>query len=58
VFLSILFKHDPIALGLESHIHFNNMVIDCSKVQKNATQLKDIGRSPNLGENKLQSPNI
>ncbi len=57
MFLLILFKHDPLALGLESHIYFSNMVIDCSKVQQNATQLRNIGRSPNLGENKLQTPN-
>jgi hypothetical protein len=56
VFLLILSRHDPFALGLESHIHFSNNVINCSKVQQNATQFKYIERNPNLGKNRLQTP--
>jgi len=57
VFLLILSRHDPLALSLESHICFNNNVIDYSKVQQNATQFKHIGKSLDLGENRLQIPN-
>jgi len=57
VLLSILYRHDPLAIGLKSHIHFSNNVIDCSKVQQNVAQFKHIWISPNLGENILQTLN-
>jgi hypothetical protein len=57
VFLSILSRHGPLVVGLKSHIHFSNNVIDCSKVQQKATRFKYIEKSPYLGENRLQTPN-
>jgi hypothetical protein len=57
MFLLILSRHDLLALGLESHMHFGNTMINCSKIQQNATRFKYIGRSLDLGETRLQTPN-